>query len=302
MSVKLHHLSWAVTILVGVQMVIAGLIVGENAGFVCPNWPLCGHPLQENMSLVFELSHRIAAVLLGILVIWLFIWILKDYRENKHMMWTCILGIISLIIQIIYAGMIVLFVFPGVATTVDVLNSVIMLSLFVHLSNIATKQDRFTRIAASQNRYMNPVMKKRAWFLYVTGLFTVAAGAVFRHSGASQALFGEDSYILSHGQHVPPSAGLSEALLIMHVTTTAILLLSCIWFVITAHSNQFLSKTSLSILTLLGIQICLGILSLVSKLQLAIVTLHWGAAALFMGSCAYALSQTYISHSLHESS
>lgn len=302
MRVKLHHLSWTVTVLVGIQMVLAGLIVGENAGFVCPNWPLCGHPLQDNMSLVFELSHRIAAVVLGVLSLWLFLWILKAYRGNKQMVQTVSFAIISLLVQIIYAGMIVLFVLPGVATTVDVVNSVIMLSLFVHLSNLATKQSRLVNAPLPQISSTDSVMKRRAWMLYWAGLLTVALGAVFRHSGASQELFGEDSYLLSHGQHVPPSQGVSESLLIIHVGSTLLLLLSCILFIMSSLLNQFLVKTSLMITVLLGIQIALGILSLMSKLQLFIVTLHWGVAALFMGCCAYALSKTYSIHSLRHSS
>ena len=67
LPVKLHQLAWATAVVVGIQMVLAGVIVGEDAGFVCPNWPLCGKagPVPVTGSLIFELAHRFVAALLG---------------------------------------------------------------------------------------------------------------------------------------------------------------------------------------------------------------------------------------------
>ncbi len=292
---KFHQLAWATTVVIGLQMILAGVIVGEDAGFVCPNWPFCGHPVAMSGSLIFELVHRFVAVLLGILVIWLLIWLLVSYRHNRPMMWTCCLGLLSLLIQIVYAGLIVLFVFPGAATTVDVLNSMIMLSLFVHLANLAKRDDQIKRgqirdVPDSKYRALKP----SAWILYLCGLLAVAAGAVFRHTGASQALFGEDSYLLSHGQHVPPSHIVSEFLLVIHIVTTALLVIAAIWFVMQAFEKKRLTKVAVFIISLIVIQGILGIASLQTRLEIVVATFHWGVAGLIMGVIAFALSKIYL--------
>ncbi|WP_206918695.1 COX15/CtaA family protein [Alicyclobacillus suci] len=292
---KFHHLAWATTVVIGLQMILAGIIVGEDAGFVCPNWPVCGHPISISGSLIFELVHRFVAALLGVFVIWLFIWLLVSYCHNRAMMWTCCLGLVSLLIQIVYAGLIVLFVFPGTATTVDVLNSMVMLSLFVHLANLAQRDDQIKHSAVLEAP--NPqckALKRAAWILYVCGLLAVAAGAVFRHTGASQALFGQDSYISSHGRHVPPSQMLSQSLLGIHMVTAALLILAGIWFALTTFKHKYLRNVSVLIFALIVIQGILGVVSLQTALEIVVVTFHWGVAGLIIGVIAFALSRLYL--------
>ncbi|MDQ0190815.1 COX15/CtaA family protein [Alicyclobacillus cycloheptanicus] len=291
---KFYRLSWITTVIIGIQMVLAGIIVGEDAGFVCPKWPVCGRPVSMSGSLIFELVHRFTAGLLGILVVWLLIWLFLRYRHNRAMIWTGVLGLVSLIIQIVYAGLIVLFVLPGTATTVDVLNSVIMLSLFVHLSNLAKHEDEREHGVVAQPDSRFAKLKPAAWVLYASGMVAVAAGAVFRHTGASQALFGEDSYILSHGQHVPPSHATSETLLIIHIVTAALLMLAGIWFVERTFAAKRLTKAAGLTLICILIQGGLGIASLQTRLQTVVVTTHWAVAGLIMGVIAFALSRIYI--------
>ncbi|QSO46302.1 COX15/CtaA family protein [Alicyclobacillus mengziensis] len=295
---KFHHLAWTTTIVIGVQMVLAGIIVGEDAGLVCPSWPLCSTtgPIPVTGSLIFEMVHRFVALLLGVLVIWLLIWLIRSYRHNRALIWTCVLGLFSLLVQIVYAGLIVLLVLPGVASVVDVVNSVIMLSLFVHLANLAERDYRMKQAVLSsqpdlETRTLTPV----AWILYAAGVIAVAAGAVFRHTGASQALFGEDSYIRSHHQLTPPSLAMSHALLGLHIATAVLLVIAAVWFAIRASKSQRLTKTAAFIIALIVIQAILGVASLDTRLELIVVTVHWAMAGLIMGVAAYVLSQTYLS-------
>lgn len=297
MVVKFHRLAWLTTIVIGIQMILAGVIVGENAGFVSRTWPFIERSgsLKITGALIFELVHRCVAALLGVLVIWLLIWLLRSYRHNRAMIWTCSLGLLSLAIQIVYAGLIVLFVFPGTATTVDVLNSIVMLSLFVHLSNLAQRE-----YDLQQGKVKDEVdgaarsLKPHAWTLYAAGMVAVAAGAVFRHTGASQALFGEDSYIASHNRHVPPSLAASHWMLFIHISTAAMLVMAATWFAWSAFKNQRFSKLAVSIFSLIMIQAFLGMASLNTRLQLIIATMHWADAGLIMGVVALVVSHTYL--------
>lgn len=294
---KFYHLAWVTTVIIGVQMVLAGIIVGEDAGLVCPSWPVCSNtgPIPVTGSLIFEMVHRAVALLLGVFVIWLLIWMFRSYRHNRAMIWTGVLGMVSLVIQIVYAGLIVLFVFPGTASVVDVMNSMIMLSLFVHLSNLAQREDKLKRSLLSnesdaQSRGLSPT----AWFLYAAGMIAVAAGAVFRHTGASQALFGQDSYIRSHHQYTPPSQLVSHALLGIHIATAVLLVIASVLFASLAFSRQQLRKMAVLILGLIIVQGILGVASLAMQLELIVVTVHWAMAGLIMGVVAYVVSQTHL--------
>lgn len=294
---KFHQLAWITTVIIGIQMVLAGIIVGEDAGLVCPSWPNCSStgPIPVTGSLIFEIIHRAVAILLGIVVIWLLVWLLRSYRHNRAMLWTCGLGLLSLLIQIIYAGLIVIFVFPGLASVVDVMNSVIMLSLFIHLANLAERDYRMKQGAVSDEADSGSSrLKAPAWVLYGAGMLAVFAGAVFRHSGASQALFGQDSYIRSHDQTVPPSQLLSHTLLGIHVITAALLVVAGLWFARDAIKFDRFTKASGWIVGLILFQGVLGIASLATQLELVVVTLHWAMVAVIMGVVAYVLSQTYL--------
>lgn len=281
--------------MIGIQMVLAGIIVGTDAGFTCPSWPNCGTPGQVTSGLMFELVHRGVAAVLGILVIWLVVWLFRSYRHNRAMVITGSLGLLSLLVQITYAGLIVLFIFPGVATTVDVLNSVIMLSLFIHLANLAQREYLQHQTGQKYKSFeANPALRRDAWIFYVTGMIAVASGAVFRHTGASQALYGQDNYLLSHGQTVPPSSLTSHLLLYVHIATVWFVIVAGVKFARTAFKYRRLMTTSIFSLAVLVAQGILGVASLATKLQLLVVTMHWAVAGLLLATVAFALSKSYL--------
>lgn len=299
---KFHQLAWITTVLIGIQMVMAGLIVGEDAGLVCPNWPFCGTPIATGYSgsFVLEMIHRFTAALLGVVVIWLFVWLMKSYRDNRAMVWTCTLGLISLAIQIIYAGLIVLFVLPGIASTVDVMNSVVMLTLFLHLANLARREYQIQEhVITAEPDAKTQALKPSAWVLYGAGMLAVLAGAVFRHTGASQALFGQDSYIRSHDQYNVPSMPESHWLLGIHVTTGVLLIVAAVWFARAAFKYHRMVNMVGVVLALIVVQCLLGVASLAVQLQLVVVTLHWAMAGLVMAVAAYILSSAYLATKAH---
>lgn len=294
---KFHHLAWITTVVIGVQMVLAGVIVGEDAGLVCPSWPVCSNSgaIPVTGSLIFELVHRAVALLLGVLVIWLLVWMLRSYRHNRAMIWTGVLGMLSLAVQIVYAGLIVLFVFPGTASVVDVVNSMIMLSLFVHLSNLAEREYNLKQgIVSTEPDSESRSLTRIAWFLYAAGMIAVAAGAVFRHTGASQALFGQDSYIRSHHQYTPPSQLLSHVLLDVHVATAVLLIVAGVLFASYAFERKRFTKMAVLVVALIVVEGLLGLVSLAVRLELVVVTIHWAVSGLIMGVVAYVVSETYL--------
>lgn len=293
----LHRLSWWTTLAIGVQMILGGIIVGKDAGFACPNWPLCGKSGMPpvNGSLILELSHRASAMFVLVLVLLVAIVIFVSYRSHRAMVITVSLAVVSLILQVVVGGLIVLFTLPGVFTTIDVINSMIMLALFVHLSNIATRdyQARVGRRVAGQDERLRSLIGP-AWILFSAGLLAVLVGALFRHTGASEALFGQDAYLLSHHQTTPPSLSESMTLLSVHMVSGVIAAMATLWFAWMAKRSGRLWKASVTGIVLLGSQVMLGILTLSTKLQFTIATIHWSVAGAIVAMFAWILSEAHI--------
>ena len=293
----LHRLSWWTTLAIGVQMVLGGIIVGKDAGFACPNWPLCGKSGMPpiNGSLILELSHRASAMIVLVLVLLVAIVVLVSHRSQRAMVTTVSLAVVSLILQVVVGGLIVLFTLPGVFTTIDVINSMIMLALFVHLSNIATReyQGRIGQRVAGQDERLRSLVTP-AWILFSAGLLAVLVGALFRHTGASEALFGQNAYLLSHNQTTPPSQSVSMTLLSLHMVTGVIAAVAVLWFAWMAKRAGRLWRAAVTGIVLLVAQVMLGIFTLATQLQFTVATIHWSVAGAIVAMFAWILSEAHI--------
>lgn len=293
-TMLLRRLTWATTATIAIQMVLGGIIVGKDAGFVCPNWPLCGDaglpPVTP--SLILELVHRFSALLVTVLVMWVIALILARYRAQRQLLWTAVFAFLSLLLQMVVGGLIVRLQLPGVVTTVDVMNSMALLALFVHISNLARAEGRETAERGCDE--VTRSLIRPAWFLFWTGMLAVFVGAVFRHTGASQALFGENSYLLSHGQHTMPSMTASTLLLSIHILTGGLAGATAVWFAVAARKVGRLRAAGIAAIALVVLQAVVGIASLASRLQLVVATIHWGLAGLIIGLLAWIVSETHV--------
>jgi cytochrome c oxidase assembly protein subunit 15 len=283
-----HRLPLITTIVICIQMAMGGLIVGKDAGFVCPDWPLCYGQILPHLTplLALELVHRLSAMIVGVLVVVTAVLVYIRHRDQRLMVAIVSASLASLLLQIIVGGMIVLFVLPGITTTIDVVNSMVLLSLYVTLTVLVYRQHR----ARSGNPL--PVdtplfeLRKASWLLFAFGLFAIAVGAVFRHSGASQALFGQMSYLESHHQHVPPTLQTSQTLLVFHIFSAALFAFAMMWFLLQSLRLKRLMRLALLELVLLGLQVMFGVWSLGTKLALLPSTLHWSNSAVLVALMA----------------
>jgi cytochrome c oxidase assembly protein subunit 15 len=293
----LHRLAWVTTLVIGLQMILGAIIVGRDAGFACPNWPLCGKvglpPLTP--SLILELVHRFSALLVTVLVLWTVARVWLYHRQERQMFWTATWALISLLLQVVVGGLIVIFTLPGVVTTIDVINSMALLALFVHLSNLLTLNHK--RHLGQVLDELDPSLlslRTPAWIAFGSAMTAVLVGALFRHTGASQALFGQDSYLLSHDQHVPPSRLVSDFWLILHVTTGGLAGVGAVWFAGAAFKAHRLTTVAVGAVGLVVLQAMIGVSTLVTQLEFALATLHWTGASVLIGYVAWILSMTHL--------
>jgi cytochrome c oxidase assembly protein subunit 15 len=268
------------TLLLGVQIVLGGVVVGKDAGFICPDWPLCHGMLLPTWTglVIVEMTHRITALLVAVLVLFITGRVYWKYRDNKTMMVIATLALLSLLIQMVVGGLIVLFKWPGVVTTVDVVNSMVLLSLYVALTTEAYRVTVHRRFGREWPDVELEQMMPTAWMVVGIGGFTVLVGALFRHTGAGEALFGINSYLASHGQHTLPSSSVSVGLLVFHITAGTLVAFAALWLFCRALHLQLYVKAASLLLGLVTVQFILGVLSLTSRLAFTVVTLHFANA------------------------
>jgi cytochrome c oxidase assembly protein subunit 15 len=278
------------TVAIGVQIVMGGIVVGKDAGFACPDWPLCnGQILPPRMTglLWIELGHRFSALLVVVLVAASTVAVWRKWRDQRGMKVLSLLAALSLLVQVLVAGLIVLLKLPGVVTTIDVLNSMTMLSLYVGLTLLWWRQERIQRGETATIDPELAQLAKPAWMMLAALALAIAVGAVFRHTGASEALFGQNSYLLSHGQTVPPSMTFSITWLALHSVTGMLAALAVGWFTMLAWRVQKGRRLALTILVLTLVEIILGVIALLTQLNFWWATAHWGVVALLCALCAW---------------
>lgn len=286
-----YRLPLVTAILIFVQMVMGGVVVGKDAGFICPDWPLChGQVLPQLTGLVIlELVHRATAVLVTLLVLYITVKVWRTYKGNRFMVGVASLTVVSLLVQCVVGGMIVLFKLPGITTTIDVANSMFLLGLYVTLI-VELRHHQTARGADEVLAQLAPTARR---VLGVGGL-AVVVGAVFRHTGASEALFGVNHYLASHGQLTPPSMQASSAMLAVHVVTGLAVAVSSLWFYFRAAQVRRLRKSSMLLLALVAVQMILGIVSLQTKLGLIPSTLHFTGAGALIATMTWMVITTQI--------
>ncbi|MCL6547632.1 MAG: COX15/CtaA family protein [Alicyclobacillus sp.] len=269
---------------VGVQMVLGGLIVGKDAGFVCPDWPLCRGDVIPRMNglVALEMVHRGSALVVLVLVLWTAWWVRRSFRHQRSLWRTAVAALASLCLQVLVGGLIVLFKLPGVVTTVDVLNSMVMLTLMVRLTVRAERAARDSGPSWSGGVAGHSALRRPALRVLWAAYLAVGVGAIFRHTGASQALFGQMSYLASHGQHTPPSPALSGTLLVLHVGTGGLLAAAAGAFLRAARREGVLVRAATAQACLVGLQAALGMTALATQLEWVVATLHWATAGLLM--------------------
>ncbi|ASN05886.1 COX15/CtaA family protein [Virgibacillus necropolis] len=157
---KKHRIEiYALTIYTLIVVYTGALVRHVEASLVCGDWPFCtnGAPLQLS-SFRFDqwvhMGHRLAAGLLFIWTIVLFIKMVKNYRHNKIMVWgwTVTAGLITL--QVFFGAMIIFTLLNlGIALMHAFIISCYfaMLSYFILLSNRSAKYEKINSIRKTRH-------------------------------------------------------------------------------------------------------------------------------------------------------
>ena len=294
-------------------LIAGGLVTSTDSGLSVPDWPntyghfMFAYPLDQMVGGIFyEHSHRMIASFVGFLTVLLAIWLWK--REDR--VWLRNLGFIALaavIVQGILGGLTVLFFLP---TAISVSHATLAQTFFAVVASIALFTSSWWRSARPSDANSAAARRLLRVGMIATGAIYVQLilGAVMRHMDAGLAV---PDLPLAYGQLFPslsPGAleGYNHQLIqsniriwadgavtgsqilvhMMHRFWAIVVSVLVTWLAIrlvrSSALDVRLSRLGVTLLALLGLQITLGVLTVLSVKAIDITTAHVANGALLL--------------------
>ncbi|MDB5084769.1 MAG: cytochrome oxidase assembly [Bacilli bacterium] len=291
-----YRLPFFTALAIILDMLLGGLVVGLNAGFACPDWPRCNGSLLPPMQglELLEYCHRFATSLLSVLIL-VTVFEAWHRRKSAHRWVPFLAGfaVLFLIGQIVLGAVIVKFVLPGWFTTIDVANSMLLLSTYavwtaVCMPKLETLPQRLGQMLE---------LRKPIWATCGVIFLQVVYGGFFRHSGAGEAYFGQTAYLSSHHETDIPSKFTSTALLQGHILLAVIVTVFVVLLFFMCLRKRILLWPAAILACAVLVQMGLGFASLATALALAVTTAHWLVSTVLLMVSVYMSTRVKLAQS-----
>lgn len=270
-------------------LIIAGALVTSNdAGLATPDWPLSNGQVFPKMvgNLFWEHGHRMVATTVGMLTIVLTVWIL--WKEKRS--WVRKLGffaLIAVIAQGLLGGLTVKLMLPLAVSTAHGTLAQLFFCTTVSLA-VFTSRSWMEARSIEEEKGTLP-LRYLCTAALVTIFLQLVIGATLRHSA-------------TWDQHLPTE------LILAHiggaVAVTIALGSASITTLLRYKDEKFLTRPAVVALSLLGVQLCLGVAAFMTRLaspndpqplnpMIAITVAHVACGALVFVSTIVLTLRTY---------
>lgn len=308
----LHRFALLTAIATFLLIFVGGLVTSTGSGLSVPDWPttygqnMFTFPIDQWVGgIKYEHGHRLFASLVGFLTVILTVWVAVK-EERKWVKWLTFYSLGAVILQGILGGLTVLYLLP---TAISVSHGMLAQTFFCAVSTIALVTSQWWReereyIDAEENSLLQRISIVAALFVFLQ----LAFGAILRHtySGLSipdfplaygqifPALSPQD--VQSYNQHLidlgikwggdTPVAAYQIVLHLLHRYWAFVVvgIVSYLGFLLrsTKSSSAVLKKSGSILWILIGIQFTLGILTVLTRKEVIITSLHVDIGALVL--------------------
>jgi heme A synthase len=267
-----------------VLLLVGCLVHGTGSSLACPDWPLCYGSLLPKMQngVQFEHTHRLVATAVGLLSIALAVLLHVRRKVDRDARLTAkmgYLGVALVCVQGLLGGITVLLRLPIVITLAHLATS---MAFFCLMTLIALRVAPLPASHAGKapDSSLAP-LRPYVGLVALATLAQIMLGGLVRHTASGLACFGIP---LCNGELWPAQAG--AHLHMTHRMFAVVLGVSVIALSMVlrrrAPSGSPVARLALAAIVLVLVQIGLGVMSVLSLLALAPVTLHLGVAALLL--------------------
>lgn len=262
---------------------MGGLVTSTGSGLAVPDWPLSYGMLMPPMvgGVFFEHGHRMAATAVGFLTLLLAVWTAFDERRAGvvRLAWGALAVVV---VQGVLGGLTVLFLLPP---AVSVAHACLAQTFFCVAIALAFTLSRewLEAVRTVDTSGLRGAALAATGFTWLQLLL----GAVMRHIGAGLAI---PDFPLALGRIVPPLESVPVAVHFAH-RLTALLVLASVLLLLRrswrTRDPRFLWPATLA-LALVGAQIALGAVTVLSGRAVLPATLHVVVGAAVLGTCWFA--------------
>lgn len=279
-AVALHHR--AVTLTAGATfllLLVGGVVHATDSGLACPDWPQCFGSFFPPMvgKVFFEHGHRLFATAVGLLTILQLVLVWRG-RPAGHPARGLAVGALFLVVwQGVLGGMTVKMKLPDAVSTAHLATSMAFLSLLLLLA--------FRTRPATADRPLPVLVRRAIGAAAVLVYMQIVLGALVRHTDSGLAC---TTLPLCGGSVLPWGA---DWRLVLHAThrigalvTAAAVIGASLAALSAADANRTVRRLALVAPGLVVVQIALGVMSVLSALEVVTVTAHLGAGALLLAT------------------
>jgi cytochrome c oxidase assembly protein subunit 15 len=301
----------------------------KNAGLSCPDWPLCYGQLipPDGFEIALEVGHRFIATFLGVLIIAITIVTFLQPRYFKQRK-IAVTSLILVCFQGILGALTVTMVLWPPIVTLHLLGGNILFGTLVYLTRVTFNQtDEFMSKSMAEpnvnsSKATLPLLRQLIWMLAVLLIIITSGGynsstssgkhceafpGCHEGSVVSFGMSGIDISVLSgierdvldpaplefQGRFLPVFA--NELINMLHRLIAlsgglALMLMSWFWL----KNRQGYLVHGFSIIILILLEICVGILNAVLRVPASVSTLHTAIAATLIGLLFYVLADIHL--------
>jgi heme A synthase len=271
-----HRFATATAVATFVLLVVGSLVHGTGSSLACPDWPLCYGTLFPKMEngVEFEHTHRLVAAVVGLMTVVLSLLLLR--RKERGLFRLGAVAAVLVVFQGVLGGITVLYRLPRAISMAHLATSMCFFSLTIVIA---------LRTAPSLPPAPHAAAALRPWFgaAFALVLAQILLGGLVRHTASGLACL---DVPLCHGVFWP---GASPARVQMihrlgALVSAGIVIGVSLQLRRQAKDATWLRRLSVVPVALVAVQIGLGIASVLSLLDLAIITIHLAVAAALLGS------------------
>jgi len=271
-----HRFAIATAIATFVLLIVGSLVHGTGSSLACPDWPLCYgtfFPKMEN-GVEYEHTHRLVATGVGIMTVTLTVMLLL--QKGRRLFKLGVVATLLVIFQGILGGITVLYRLPRAISIAHLATSMCFFSLMIIIA---------LRTAPSPPAVPLQVGTARRWLAVAWGvvLAQIVLGGMVRHTASGLACL---DIPLCNGSVWPLTS--PEKVQMIHrfgaVIAAAVVVSIALSLRRRAAGSELVRRLALLPVVLVVIQVALGVASVLSLLDLTLITSHLAVGAMLLGS------------------